>query len=70
MFIKLNDIDIKVIDNVNISVSISVNINVNVISQWASTSSLVSLLFVNSCATASDNMTQRAVLDIFTNEKT
>ena len=66
MFLKLNDIDIKVINDVNISV----NINVNVISQWASTSSLVSLLFVNSCATASDNMTQRAVLDIFTNEKT
>ena len=62
MFIKLNDIDIKVIDNVNISV------NVNVISQWAS--SLVSLLFVNSCGTASDNMTQRVLLDIFTNEKT
>lgn len=66
MFLKLNDINIKVINDVNISV----NINVNVISQWASTSSLVSLLFVNSCATASDNMTQRAVLDIFTNEKT
>ena len=64
MFIKLNDIDIKVIDNVNISV----NINVNVISQRAS--SLVSLLFVNSCGTASDNMTQRVLLDIFTNEKT
>ena len=62
MFIKLNDIDIKVIDNVNISV------NVNVISQRAS--SLVSLLFVNSCGTASDNMTQRVLLDIFTNEKT
>ena len=68
MFIKLNDIDIKVIDNVNISVNISVNINVNVISQWAS--SLVSLLFVNSCGTASDNITQRVLLDIFTNEKT
>ena len=53
MFLKLNDINIKVINDVNISV----NINVNVISQWASTSSLVSLLFVNSCATASDNMT-------------